>query len=137
MIQIVLELIAINFPDKQVPIILFLTFLGMLLGLWYNRELGGIKWVITGLSINIIALITHGGLMPVSEKAMKVAGLQYLLDYTHDSRHQDMGESFFWWLGDWIPVIVPIGENFVLSPGDVMVGLGLILFCIYHSSKRS
>jgi hypothetical protein len=136
-IQISLELLAVNYADKKYPAILFLTFLGMLIGLYLNRHISGIKWIFIGLSINILALIIHGGLMPVSENALNMAGLQNLVDYSQDSRHQEMGDSFFWWLGDWIPLIIPFGKNFVLSPGDVVVGVGLILFCIHNSTKRS
>jgi hypothetical protein len=135
--QIGLELLAVNYTDKKYPAILFLTFLGMLIGLYLNRHISGIKWIFFGLSINILALITHGGLMPVSEKALKIADLGHLVDYSQDSRHQEMGDSFFWWLGDWIPLIIPFGKNFVISPGDFVVGVGLILFCINNSTKRS
>lgn len=134
-VQIGLELIAIQYY-RQFPIILFLTFIGMVYGLFRNRHIPGIPWILTGTITNIIALLTHKGLMPVSESAMNVAGLQHLLDYSQDSRHQAMEDSLFWWLGDWIPFLAPIGENFILSPGDVIIGIGLILFCVKNSTKR-
>ncbi len=134
-VQIILELMALQF-NMQIPIILFLSFLGMLLGLFSNRHISGVKWIFFGTSINVIALLTHRGLMPVSENVINMVGLQHLLDYS-DSRHQAMDNTLFWWLGDWIPFYAPIGENFILSPGDVIIGIGLILFCILNSAKRS
>jgi hypothetical protein len=135
-VQIGLELSALQF-NKQFPIILYLTFLGMLCGLFFNRHIRGITWIFIGTSINSLALLTHKGLMPVSETAINLAGLQHLLNYNRDSRHQQMEDSLFWWLGDWIPFFAPIGENFILSPGDLIIGIGLILFCVRNSAKRS
>ncbi len=134
-VQVGLEVIAVQ-THNQFPIILYLTFLGMIVGLFKNRQIPGIPWILIGTSMNILALTTHRGLMPVSETAMNMAGLQHLLDYSQDSRHQGMEDSLFWWLGDWIPVLTPIGGNFILSPGDVIVGIGLILFCVKNSTKR-
>lgn len=135
-VQIILELMALQF-HMQFPIILILSFFGMLLGLFSNRHIPGVRWIFFGTSINVFALLTHRGLMPVSENMINMLELQHLLDYSGDSRHQGMENTLFWWLGDWIPFYAPIGENFILSPGDVIIGIGLILFCILNSAKRS
>jgi|GEM_PF-1204262 len=136
-IQIGLELLVKNYFHRPFPVVLFLSFCGMIVGLYYNRHIKGLPWVLGGTVMNILALATHQGLMPVSETAVRMTGLEHLLDYNLDSRHQAMQDTLFWWLGDWIPVFTPIGSNFILSPGDVVVGIGLIIFCIFNSSKRS
>lgn len=133
-VQILLEIIAIK-SSGQYPGLLSLTFLGVLAGLFINRHLYGVSWVFAGTFLNVSALLLHGGLMPVSEYAMQLSHLEDL-GFDADSRHQAMGSSVFWWLGDWIPFLTPIGKNYVLSPGDVLVGIGLILFLVRNSSRR-
>ncbi|BCG58193.1 hypothetical protein PUR_16180 [Paenibacillus sp. URB8-2] len=74
--------------------------------------------------------------MPVSSTALRLAGLDHLGDYSLSSRHRSMDESHLQWIGDWIPFITPVGTNYVLSPGDVIVGIGLIALLIGISKWR-
>lgn len=116
------------------PVILNITFILMLVSLFLNRHLPGVKWIFWGALLNTLALILHNGFMPVSETAMKIANLENL-SFEGDSRHRGMEQSLFWWLGDWIPFFTPIGTNYVISLGDVFVGIGLILFIVRNSLK--
>lgn len=115
------------------PVILNITFILMLVSLFLNRHLPGVKWVFVGALLNTLALILNNGFMPVSETAMKIADLD--ASFQGDSRHQSMEASPFWWLGDWIPVFTPVGTNYVMSVGDIFVGIGLILFIVRNSLK--
>lgn len=85
--------------------------------------------------MNTLALLLHGGLMPVSENVIKMVDLKDS-SFDTDSRHQLMEDTNFWWLGDWIPFFTPIGSNSVLSPGDLIVGIGLIVFIVRNSARR-
>jgi len=131
-IQIVLEYLALN-KDIYYPLILDLTFVIMLVCLYLNRNFCGVKYIFTGALLNTVALILHNGIMPVSEAAMRTAEID--LEFYGDSRHQPMEDSLFWWLGDWIPLFTPVGTNYVLSVGDILVGTGLILFIVGNSLK--
>lgn len=111
-------------------LLLELTFVAMLIGLFYNRHYMGIKWMITGTALNLLALFLHNGLMPVSRKAMQIAQLS-ITDFSGDSRHQWMDTSDSWWFGDWIPLF-----KHVISPGDLFIGIGTIIFIVYYSRKR-
>lgn len=113
------------------PFYLILTFLLVLFGLFLNRNLIGLKWIIAGCALNVLALLLNGGLMPVSEQAAQLAGLGQTLNLDTDSRHQIMKSAHIWWIGDWIPFI-----KHVLSPGDILVGVGLIRFIFYYSNPR-
>jgi hypothetical protein len=128
-VQIALAFITIE-TNNKLEWILVLTFLGIIIGLWKNKHLAGIKWMVAGALLNLSALLLHGGLMPVSEEALILTG-QTDPSFESDSRHQLMEDSMpYWILGDWIPVF-----RFVLSPGDFLVGIGMILLIYFHSSK--
>ena len=128
-IQISLVFISIETKDKF-EMILMATFLGIIIGLWKNRKVTGVKWIMSGALLNLLALLVHEGLMPVSETALKLTG-QEGVSFEADSRHQLMTDSnFLWILGDWIPVY-----KYVLSPGDFFVGVGIIVLIFLNSSK--
>jgi len=131
--QVLLAFIA-STRGLQYPVILSSTFVVMLIALFLNRHLYGVKWIFAGTLLNTTALVVHGGLMPVSETAMQIAGLTDL-NFNDESRHLAMEQSYFWWLGDWIPVFTPIGTNFVWSPGDLFVALGVLQFLVRNSKK--
>jgi len=127
--QIALAFFTIETAEK-LETILILTFLGILIWLWINRSIAGLKWIFAGTLLNLLALLVHEGLMPVSEKALQQTG-QDRLSFATDSRHQSMTDSSFTWiLGDWIPVV-----KYVLSPGDLLVGMGIILLVLINSTK--
>lgn len=132
-VQVIIALIA-SIKHVQYPSILIITFVGMLVALFLNRHIYGIKLILIGTFFNTMALILHNGLMPVSERAMELAGLADL-SFHSDSRHQVMEQSLFWWLGDWIPLLSPVGTNYVWSPGDFMVALGILLFLVRNSKR--
>lgn len=120
-VQLILFFLAISPLQVEIPYVLTLTFLGMVIALYINRTIKGVSWIFTGTFINWIALITHNGKMPVIHQTTPVH---------HDSRHHWV-ETEIWWLGDWIPLL-----RYTLSPGDVIVGIGLILFIVANSSRR-
>lgn len=127
--QIALEFIALNTSEKF-EIILTITFLCILIGLWVNRNIIGVKWIFAGALMNVIALLVHGGLMPVSEIAIQQTGQEHL-SFETDARHQPMNYSnSFWILGDWIPMI-----RYILSPGDVLVGIGIIRLIVKNAKQ--
>jgi hypothetical protein len=126
--QIALAFFTIKTAEK-LGVILILTFTGILIWLWINRNIAGLKWIFAGTLLNLLALLFHGGLMPVSENALQQTG-QDPLSFATDSRHQSMTDSYFWILGDWIPVV-----KYVLSPGDLFVGTGIILLVLINSTK--
>ncbi|WP_040203681.1 DUF5317 family protein [Neobacillus jeddahensis] len=132
-IQISLVFITIETKTK-LELILVLTIVGVIVGLWKNRKVAGVKWMVMGAILNLAALLMNGGSMPVSEEALLQTGQVELASFVTDSRHHLMEDKslFYWVLGDWIPA-----ADYVLSPGDVLVGIGIMLLIILNSSKMN
>lgn len=72
LIQIILAVVAAK-TQQQYPVVLGLTFAGVIASLFLNRHLAGVKWILVGAALNLLALLLHGGIMPVSENAMRIA----------------------------------------------------------------
>jgi hypothetical protein len=127
-LQIILYIIALS-TGHTYPLWIELSISAVIVCLWFNRKLPGIPLIFTGAVLNFAAMVIHGGLMPVSQKAARLAGLGDFPE--QEARHQMMTHSHFWWLGDWIPFI-----GNVLSPGDVFIGFGFIWFMVGSSARR-
>jgi hypothetical protein len=129
LLQIFIAVLA-NIGIKTSPYFLDATFLLFIVGLYYNRKLAGIPLIAIGATINLIALLSNGGLMPVSPAAMEMAGVDRLALVGEDSRHQIVEDPNLWWIGDIIPFF-----KHVISPGDVFVGIGIILYMVKTSTR--
>lgn len=105
-----------------------LTLAIIILGLWINRQIRGMKWILVGCFLNLAAIIIHSGRMPVIKSALDIARISYTPE---DARHQLLIDSAYWWLGDWIPLYKK-----VLSIGDFCVGIGIIIFFLHNSPLR-
>jgi hypothetical protein len=58
-------------PDEWVPVILVSTQVVLLIFAWLNRKQPGF-WVLgTGLLLNLIVIVTNGGLMPISPETVR------------------------------------------------------------------
>lgn len=114
---------------KHYPYLLEISLFILLIGLYANKSIPGIKLFALGVMINLLAIIVHGGFMPISEKAAVIAGVSSNFSL-NDPRHKILKSSFSL-IGDVIPFF-----HHVISIGDLMVGIGLIVFLIKNSSKR-
>lgn len=107
------------------------SFLLLLVGLFINRRIPGIPLIIIGCCLNCIALFTNHGRMPVLLSAIHTAGAPVLHSYD-TIRHEQVDKIRVLWLVDWIPFF-----HYVLSPGDVFVGSGLLRVIVGNSRKRA
>lgn len=102
----------------------------VLLALWLNRRLPWMGLAAAGTLLNLAVVGLNGGRMPVTEGALqlmgKTAGLQAIRE-GGDLLHVIAGpDTAFEWLGDWIPM--PLPPTAVVSPGDVLLVLGAVLY---------
>jgi Family of unknown function (DUF5317) len=127
--QIVLGLLA----RFQIPVdewLLPLSFVFFLFGLYLNRKITGVPWVLIGCALNCIALFMNHGRMPVLPWALHFAHAPEF--HTSDQiRHEQIGRIRVLWIVDWIPFF-----HHVLSPGDAFVGIGLFRIIVGNSRKR-
>ena len=136
---IALQVVA--FPSNVLP---WATPDGVARGLWLlsyalliamilqNRHIRGIAVVAAGLTCNLVAIIANRGLMPVTDDALRSAGLSY--DVRNNS--VSLAEPHLSALVDRFaaPEWLPLGN--VFSVGDVLIGVGIAVVIVLAMRPR-
>ena len=93
-------------------------------GLVQNLHLRGLWWVAIGFAMNTLAILTHGGQMPVTAEALRRAGIERaiaILEKRGDGLHVlTTTKDPLWWLGDILPL-----RHQVISIGDILIIIGV------------
>jgi hypothetical protein len=109
-----------------------IAFLGFFVA---NLKLPGMWVLLIGHGMNFLPIVTNGGKMPVSETASRIAGAGDV--HGQFMRHVAMSSStHFNFLSDIIPIhtkLIPAG---VISPGDVIVAVGLFILIQFAMCPR-
>lgn len=89
-----------------------------------NLHLRGLWWVAAGYAMNTLAILTHGGQMPVTAEALRRAGIERaiaILAKRGDGLHVlTTTKDPLWWLGDILPL-----RHQVISIGDILIIIGV------------
>lgn len=119
-------------PHATVPLH-FLSYFLLALFLVRNRHCRPLLLVGLGLIFNLVVIAANGGYMPASPHALRQAGKEEVaLVLQEEGRSGNvirMGEgTHLNFLGDYlyVPRWIPLATAF--SPGDVLIGLGLVWF---------
>lgn len=124
--EIILNMLHFSFAHWILPLFLLVIIVWLLV----NFKLKGIPFILMGALLNAVTIVIYHGTMPVLIATMHL--LHMSSSGTIGSRHTLSTYNGFWWLGDWIPV-----PPFIMSPGDIVVGLGLIRFALANTRKRA
>lgn len=130
------------FPDYLLGNQLYILSLFLILfTILMNIRLQGFKFLALGASMNFLAITANGGKMPISYKAVGIAGMMRDFEIAIEGGGwihftiSKQGETLFPFLGDVIPL--PLGNYFsrVISPGDILIASGMFLFIFYSMRK--
>lgn len=108
----------------------------ILLGIftYNNRKNPFILLMGVGFLLNAVPIFLNGGAMPVSPEGIKIAGLPQ--DITKEGLYRLIDENTrMWFLGDVFPLTFL--RNFVISIGDIIAALGMMLFIISGMKKNT
>ena len=141
---------ALSAPSSFVELkkaLLVLSYMLLLWALSRNLRLWSMRILALGTVLNFAAIVANGGLMPVSPEARLRAGMTPIGQSGFGGVLPEgtgvllpVDQTNLWFLSDTIP-ISPVGG--VFSLGDVLIGVGLLLFFVEaarwgntHSQKR-
>ncbi|SDW47175.1 hypothetical protein SAMN04489725_106126 [Alicyclobacillus hesperidum] len=130
LIGIVGQIAADNLRTSVAYGLLPLSMGFVVIWLYLNRKVSGLRFVLAGTTINLIAIVISGGKMPVLLSTVHFLHLEVAPNT--GTRHSFATMHGWWWLGDWIPI-----PPFIMSPGDILVGIGLSRFVLTESQTRA
>lgn len=105
------------------------SFIVLLLAVWYNKDLKGIKIITLGIIFNFIVIVVNGGHMPVLLSSLYKAGLDdfalILKEGTYVTHTLVTEKTLFRFLADVIPLPPPFPDPSVVSVGDFLMFYGV------------
>jgi len=105
------------------------SYIMLLLAVWYNKELKGIKIITLGIIFNFIVIVVNGGHMPILSSSLYKAGLDdfvlVLKEGTYITHTLISENTLCAFLGDVIPLPPPFPDPSVVSVGDFLMFYGV------------
>jgi hypothetical protein len=92
--------------------------------LYANRRLAGVPLVALGAALNVLAIVTNGGVMPASAGALRISGIASRPGFDNSAV---LAHPHLAFLGDVIPVPGPWPIGNVLSIGDLIIFIGALV----------
>jgi len=122
-------------PDSWIPFILLGSQLLLLVFVWQNRNLPGIKVMGLGLLLNFIVIAFNHGFMPLSpETAQKLIPEGVTVDLAIGERVEygkdillPVNETKLWFLSDIFVLPKWFPNRAAFSTGDILLGIGSFL----------
>ncbi|MDY7040451.1 MAG: DUF5317 domain-containing protein [Chloroflexota bacterium] len=125
----------LSVPGQIVSFILLFTVAAL------NLSIPGIKTLSLGILLNLIVMVANGGYMPVSPddlveighpreaEILRAGGTDlYGIALTEQTRLPFLADIFV------LPRFLPI--RYVFSPGDVLIGIGLVIIIVWGMMKN-
>ena len=120
--------------------LLVLSYVLLLWALSRNLHLWCMRILALGTVLNFAAIVVNGGLMPVSPEARLQAGMTAIVESGFGKVLPEgtgvllpVEQTNLWFLSDIIPISLVGG---VFSPGDVLIGIGLLIFVLEATGGR-
>jgi len=114
--------------DYSSNMIIF-SYIVLLLAVWYNKKLKGMKIISLGIVFNFVVIIANGGHMPVLLSSLYKAGLNdfalVLKEGTYVTHTLITEKTLFGFLADVIPLSPPFPDPSVVSVGDFFMFYGV------------
>jgi hypothetical protein len=109
-----------------------ISFALLLVALWVNRSLPGMRLAFVGILSNTVAIAANAGHMPIWVPSLQAAGfsLSDVVSPFHITLPATLNTDFFWHAGplaDILPIPLPFIQN-VASIGDLFLTAGLAFF---------
>ncbi len=123
-------------PWSPGALLLVGSYLPLLAVVWLNRHTPGMLLIGAGLALNLLAIVSNGGYMPITPEALERAGLGHLalagetgsrIMATKDVLLPREGTAL-WALSDVLVIPATLPVSSVFSVGDVVVALGVYWF---------
>jgi hypothetical protein len=128
-------------PLEQVGVqkaFFLLSHLLLLVFVWRNRELAGIRIVGLGVLFNLLVILANGGFMPITpETLVRInpgSTLNQWPTYTHYGHSKDAillrQDTILWMLSDILVLPSPFPWPTAFSLGDLLIAVGIVVLLL-------
>jgi len=105
------------------------SYVVLLIAVWYNEKLKGMKIIALGIAFNFMVIVANGGRMPILLGSLYKAGLNdialILKEGSHVTNTLISEKTLFRFLADVIPLPPPFPAPSVISAGDFLLFYGV------------
>ncbi|MGB6370547.1 MAG: DUF5317 domain-containing protein [Atribacterota bacterium] len=105
------------------------SYVVLLIAVWYNKKLKGMKIIALGIAFNFMVIVANGGHMPILLGNLYKAGLNdialILKEGSHVTHTLITEKTLFRFLADVIPLSPPFPDPSVVSVGDFFMFFGV------------
>jgi hypothetical protein len=105
------------------------SYVVLLIAVWYNGKLKGMKIIALGIAFNFMVIMANGGRMPILLGSLYKAGLNdialILKEGSHVTNTLITEKTLFKFLADVIPLPPPFPDPSVVSVGDFLLFYGV------------
>lgn len=109
--------------------VLAFSYVVLLIAVWYNKKLKGMKIIALGIAFNFMVIMANGGRMPILLGGLYKAGLNdialILKEGSHVTHTLITEKTLFRFLADVIPLSPPFPAPSVVSVGDFLMFYGV------------
>jgi hypothetical protein len=140
-LKIVMALLGLAQSELVVNIARPLNVVGaalLLAVVWFNRRIPGALLFGAGLVLNLAAIVSYAGRMPVvlprgiDPASARLAALRNGLDPLHVLLPQPYGP---WFIGDIFSIPSPVGRSSLVSIGDILMAAGIVWLIVQCSQR--
>ncbi|WP_409252093.1 DUF5317 domain-containing protein [Bacillus sp. SCS-153A] len=122
---------SIFFLSEHLLWAVIISNMGLLLFCFFNRKFPGFKYMVIGILLNVAVMVANGGRMPVDIDAARILSPQdvpALLAGTYGKHTALTDQTHLNFLGDIFFLQHPYPHQTIISLGDIVFSLGVILF---------
>ena len=105
------------------------SYVVLLIAVWYNEKLKGMKIIALGIAFNFMVIVANGGRMPILLGSLYKAGLDdfalILKEGSYVTHTLITEKTLFIFLADVIPLPSPFPDPSVISFGDFLMFCGV------------
>jgi len=105
------------------------SYVVLLIAVWYNKKLKGMKIIALGIAFNFMVIVANGGHTPILLGSLYKAGLNdialILKEGSHVTHTLITEKTLFRFLADVIPLPPPFPDPSVVSVGDFFMFFGV------------
>lgn len=125
------EYTKLSFFFPYVTIIIMISYFLLIFASIKNMKLPGFKYITLGILLNSFVILANQGKMPVliNQGLAQHINPNTLMENSRSMIHYlKNGGTLFAFLGDVLPLPNPFPENAILSVGDILIFVGILIF---------